>query len=138
MFDLEDLKFRTHELANFVATAADSYGFEPDRVVAVGYSNGANIAVSMLLLRPYTLSAAVLFRPMVPLEPSQLPSLTGIPIFIAAGRNDSIVSPEETERLVKILQTAGADVTLTWHPGGHALSGEDVQAAKQWLLTVIS
>ncbi|MBE9014742.1 VOC family protein [Chroococcidiopsidales cyanobacterium LEGE 13417] len=138
IFDPEDLKFRTHELANFVATAADSYGFEPDRVVAVGYSNGANIAVSMLLLRPYTLSAAVLFRPMVPLEPSQLPSLTGIPIFIAAGRNDSIVSPEETERLVKILQTAGADVTLTWHPGGHALSGEDVQAAKQWLLTVIS
>ena len=133
VFDPEDLKFRTHELADFVATAAESYGFEPDRVIAVSYSNGANIAASLLLLRPYTLSAAVLLRPMVPLAPPQLPSLAGIPIFIAAGRNDSLVSPEETERLVKILQTAGADVTLSWHPGGHALSGEDVQAAKEWL-----
>jgi len=138
VFDSEDLKLRTHELADFVAAAADSYGFEPDRVVAIGYSNGANIAASMLLLRPYTLSAAVLFRPMVPLEPSQLPSLAGIPIFIAAGRNDSLASPEETERLVKILQTAGANVTLSWHPGGHALSGEDVQAAKEWLGAVTS
>jgi predicted esterase/catechol 2,3-dioxygenase-like lactoylglutathione lyase family enzyme len=133
VFDSEDLKLRTHELADFVATAAESYGFEPDRVIAVGYSNGANIAASMLLLRPYTLSAAVLLRPMVPLEPPQLPSLSGIPIFIAAGRNDSLVSPEETERLVKMLQAAGAEVTLSWHPGGHALSGEDVQAAKEWL-----
>jgi phospholipase/carboxylesterase/glyoxalase family protein len=133
VFDSEDLKLRTHELADFVPTAAESYGFEPDRVIAVGYSNGANIAASMLLLRPYTLSAAVLLRPMVPLEPPQLPSLSGIPIFIAAGRNDSLVSPEETERLVKMLQAAGAEVTLSWHPGGHALSGEDVQAAKEWL-----
>src|SRR6184192_4850281 len=69
VFDLEDLKNRTHELADFVAAAAKHYGFASDNLVAVGYSNGANIAASMLLLRPEILSDAILFRAMVPLIP---------------------------------------------------------------------
>jgi len=135
VFDLEDLKFRTYELADFVAAAAAAYGFDRERVIAVGYSNGANIAASMLLLRPEALMAAVLFRPMEPLAPQTLPDLSGMPIFIAAGRSDSIIRPEDTERLVQLFQAAGADVTLYWHTGGHALSSEDVQAAKEWLLS---
>lgn len=134
IFDLEDLQFRTHELAGFVTTAATHYNFEQEKVIAVGYSNGANIAASMLLLRPEVLSAAVLFRPMEPLAPQKLPDLSGIPIFIAAGRTDSLIRPEDTERLVKLLENAGAKVTLFWNSGGHALSSTDVQAAREWLL----
>lgn len=134
VFDLEDLKFRTDELADFVTAAAAAYGFDLNKAIAVGYSNGANIAASMLLLRPEVLSAAILFRPMEPSSPQPLPDLSGIPIFIAAGRSDSIIRPEDTQRLVKLLQDAGADVTLHWQDGGHALGDEDVQAAREWLV----
>ncbi len=133
VFDLEDLQFRTHELADFIAAAATDYDFNPNQVIAVGYSNGANIAASMLLLRPQVLSAAVLFRPMEALAPQNLPDLAGIPIFIAAGRTDSLISPDDTQRLVKLLEGAGAEVTIYWNPGGHALSSTDVQAAREWL-----
>src|SRR5437588_9417037 len=85
VFDLEDLTRRTHELADFVADAATRYGFDPRNVIAVGFSNGANIAASLLLLRPETLAAAVLFRPMIPLVPETLPDLSRVPVFIAAG-----------------------------------------------------
>src|SRR5262249_16993263 len=81
VFDIEDLKFRTQALADFVASAASAYGFDPGKVIAVGYSNGANIAVSMLLLRPATLAGAVLFRPMVPFVPAVPPDLSGKPVF---------------------------------------------------------
>lgn len=134
VFDLEDLKFRTDELADFVTAAAAAYSFDLNRAIAVGYSNGANIATSMLLHRSEVLGAAILFRPMEPIAPQPLPDLTGIPIFIAAGRSDSIIRPEDTQRLVKLLQDAGSDVTLHWQDGGHALSEEDVQAARKWIV----
>lgn len=133
VFDLEDLQFRTHELADFIAAAATDYDFNPNQVIAVGYSNGANIATSMLLLRPQVLSAAVLFRPMEALAPQNLPDLSGIPIFIAAGRTDSLISPDDTQRLVKLLEGVGAEVTIYWNSGGHALSSTDIQAAREWL-----
>src|SRR5437867_3407347 len=99
VFDLEDLRRRTIELADFVAAASAHYGFDPDRVVAVGFSNGANIAASLLLLRPETVAAAVLFRAMVPLVPDPLPNLPGTPVLLSNGRLDSLVSAEETERV---------------------------------------
>lgn len=135
VFDLEDLTARTHELAGFVESAATTYGFDPHSVVAVGYSNGANIAASLLLLRPGLLAAAALFRPMVPLEPRVPPDLVGVSVFAAAGRRDPIVRPQETERLVALLREAGADVALHWQEGGHALGGEEITAARQWLST---
>jgi len=133
VFDLDDLVARTHELADFVGSAASVYGFDPGNVIAVGLSNGANIAASLLLLRPRLLAGAVLFRPMLPLEPQQQPDLNGVPVFAAAGRFDPLVRPEDTERLVTMLRDAGADVTLRWQDGGHALGGEEIEAARRWL-----
>jgi phospholipase/carboxylesterase len=85
VFDLEDLKFRTNELAEFVVDASKTYNFDLQHVIAVGYSNGANIAASMLLLRPETLSSAILFRAMVPLVPQTLPVLSNKLIFMSSG-----------------------------------------------------
>src|SRR5262249_7162147 len=111
VFDEQDLRFRSRELAEFVQTASDQYGFDSQKVIGVGYSNGANIAASLLLLHPGVLRAAALFSPMVPLEPERLPNLTGVAVFVAAGRSDPIVPPENTRRLQSLLTEAGAAVT---------------------------
>jgi predicted esterase len=133
VFDLEDLKKRTNELADFVATAAQHYGFASDNVVAVGYSNGANIAASMLLLRPEILSAAILFRAMVPLIPDKQPKLSFMPVWIGAGTDDPIIPTSETKRLAELLRKTGANVTIRHFPAGHALTPDDVEAARDWL-----
>ncbi|MDP8948239.1 MAG: dienelactone hydrolase family protein, partial [Actinomycetota bacterium] len=103
------------------------------KLVAVGYSNGANIAASLMLLHPLLLRAAVLFRAMVPFEPEDVPDLSGTPIFLAAGRMDRMIPPENTERLVEILREAGAHLDLRWRNTGHALTYEEVAEAKEWL-----
>jgi predicted esterase len=133
VFDLEDLQRRTHELADWVADAAREYGFDPARVIAAGYSNGANIAASLLLLRPGTLAGALLFHAMLPLEPDEQPNLPGVPVFLTGGRADQMIDPAGTERLAELLRAAGADVTLHWEPGGHTLTGAEVEAARRWL-----
>jgi len=133
VFDLEDLKNRTNELADFVAAAAQHYGFAPEKVVAAGYSNGANIAASMLLLRPEILSAAILFRAMVPLVPDKQPNLSSMRVWIGAGTNDQIIPTSETKRLAELLRKAGADVTIRHFPAGHELTPADVEAARDWL-----
>ncbi|RPJ62686.1 MAG: alpha/beta hydrolase [Acidobacteria bacterium] len=133
VFDLQDLAARTDELADFVDSAAVRYGFDPARVVGVGYSNGANIASSLLFRRPGALAAAVLFRPMVPFEPATAVDLRGVGVFMSSGRLDPIVPLEHPERLRQLLSDAGADVTLHWHPGGHELSDEDLVAAREWV-----
>ncbi len=133
VFDLEDLKIRTNELADFVAAAAQHYGFASDNVIAVGYSNGANIAASMLLLRPEILRGAVLFRAMVPLVPENLPDLSSVHVWIGAGSEDPIIPTSETQRLVELLRSARADVTLRFFNAGHGLTSSDVEIAKHWL-----
>jgi len=133
VFDEEDVIRRADELALFVARAADVYGFDPARIVAAGYSNGANIAAAVLLLHPRTLAGAALFHAMVPLEPVALPDLTGRPVFLAAGSADPIVPAAGTERLVALLRAAGADVTLHWERNGHSLIPAEVRAAQEWL-----
>jgi predicted esterase len=134
VFDLEDLKFRTHELASFVKSASAKYNFDPHRVIAVGYSNGANIAASMLVLHPSLLAGAILFRPSLPFIPNHVPDLAGVPVFVAAGRLDQLVPLEETEKLTALLREAEASVTLRWQSSGHALTSEDVEAGRQWLV----
>jgi predicted esterase len=136
VFDLEDLKFRANELADFIGAAAARYGFDPARVIALGYSNGANIASAIMLLRPGVLRRGVLLRAMVPLEPEPLPSIDGTRVLISNGRMDPIVSPDETERLVKLLQRAGADVEVHWQPAGHQLMPGDFAVAKTWLQSI--
>ena len=133
VFDEEDLRFRTRELAEFVEQAAGRYGFDPGNLFAVGFSNGANIAASLLLLRPGLLSGAILFRPMVPFEPEELPDLSGLPVHIGAGERDQIVARENTERLAELLERAGAEVSLNWRPGGHGLGMAEVREAREWL-----
>jgi phospholipase/carboxylesterase len=137
VFDHEDLLFRTHELAEFVEAASEEYGFDPSKVVAVGYSNGANVAASTILLHPGLLQAAVLFRAMVPFEPDLTPDLSGMPVFLAAGRMDRMIPPDNTQRLADILLEAGADVDLRWRDTGHPLTYEEVGEAKGWLSEVL-
>ena len=133
VFDLEDLKHRTNELADFVIAAAKHYGFASDNLVAVGYSNGANIAASMLLLRPEILGAAILFRAMVPLVPDRLPDLSAVRVWIGAGDQDAIIPASEAQRLVELLRRAGTDVTIRFAKAGHGLTNDDLEAARHWL-----
>lgn len=133
VFDMEDLVFRTHELAEFVENAAQEYGFDKEKLVAAGYSNGANIAASLILLHPGLLRAAVLFRSMVPLEPEVTPDLSGMPVFMAAGTRDRMIPPDNTEKLANMLREAGAEVDLRWRDIGHPLTYEEVEEAKDWL-----
>jgi len=133
VFDEEDLKRRTHELADFVGAAAQHYEFAADKVVAVGYSNGANIAASLLLLRPETLRAAVLFRAMVPLVPEKLPDLSSARVWIGAGNQDPIIPISETQRLVELLRSARAEVTIRFVNAGHSLTTAEVEIASLWL-----
>ena len=133
VFDLEDLKTRTNELADFVAAAVRHYKLVADHIVGVGYSNGANIAASMLLLRPEIMRAAILFRAMVPLIPDQLPDLSSVRVWIGAGDQDPIIPASETQRLVELLRSAGADVTIRFFNAGHGLTNSEVETAGQWL-----
>lgn len=133
VFDEEDLRLRTHELAAFVASAARRYGFDPQSVVAAGFSNGANIAASLLFLSPRTLAGALLFHAQVPLEPAAAPNLRGVPVFLGAGERDPLIPAAETRRLAALLAAYGADVEQSWQPGGHALTRAEVQAGRAWL-----
>jgi predicted esterase len=138
VFDIEDLKRRTHELADFIDTAAQEHQLNSQKIVAVGYSNGANIAASLLLLRPEVLHAAILLRPMVPLVPDTLPDLSRVAVNIAAGNNDPIVTVAATERLVTLLRNAGANVTVNFANAGHGLTNAEIEAAKSWLGGLVS
>lgn len=133
VFDVPDLIARAHELAGFVRNASAAYGIDPTRMVAIGFSNGANIAASLLLLEPGLLRRAILYRAMVPFEPEQRPSLGGTSVLVAGGRDDPIVPRTHTERLVELLRSSGADVTVEWQPGGHGLAQGDLDAARRWL-----
>ena len=133
VFDIEDLKFRTGELAEFVQKASSVYSFDARKVIAVGYSNGANIAASMLLLRPQALSDAILFRAMVPIVPDKIPDLSSKGIFMSSGLKDPIATKLEAEKLASLFEQANASVVLKWQDSGHELTQHDIRAAKQWL-----
>jgi len=136
VFDEEDLKKRANELADFVGAAAKDYEFAADQVVAVGYSNGANIAASLLLLRPETLRAAILFRAMVPLVPEKLPDLSSVRVWIGAGNQDPIIPTSETQRLVDLLRSARADVAIRFVNAGHGLTNNEIEIARDWLMNL--
>jgi predicted esterase len=133
VFDVDDLKVRAGNLAAFVRAAAGEYRFDPAKVVALGYSNGANIASAVMLLHPGVLAGGVLLRAMVPLEPRPLPVLTGTRVCISNGEQDPTIPAAETERLARLLQHAGADVEVNWQPAGHQLMPADFAVAKAWL-----
>ena len=128
------MKFRTNELADFVIDASKTYDFDLRHIIAVGYSNGANIAASMLLLHPEILSSAILFRAMVPLVPQTLPDLSNKHIFMSSGVYDPIVSRQEAEKLFGLFKKTGASISLSWQESGHELTMDDIGKAKEWLL----
>jgi phospholipase/carboxylesterase len=132
IFDEEDLLFRTKELNDFLDQAAVDYEFDRKNLVAIGYSNGANIAGSLLFHYEGALKGAILHHPMVPRRGVELPDLSGLPVFIGAGRNDPICSPQETEELHSILSDAGASVAVYWENFGHQLTASEVDVAAAW------
>lgn len=131
VFDEPDLRRRTADLAAFLGGARRQYGI--GELVAVGYSNGANIAASLLLLEPDALDGAVLFRAMVPLVPETLPQLNGKPVLLCAAGQDPYSPEPERQRLVDLLTRAGAEVAVNVVPGGHGLTPGDVDVARRWL-----
>ncbi len=133
VFDLEDLRYRTDELAEFIIRASEFYSIDRGMLTAVGYSNGANIAASILLTRSGIIPTAVLFHPMVPFIPESLPDLSDTDILITAGKNDPIVSPEGTENLAGLLKEAGARVEVFWQENGHNLTRGEINAAGTFL-----
>ena len=133
VFDLDDLKRRTNELADFVAAAAQHYGFASDNVVAVGYSNGANIAASMLLLRPEYYAPLFFSAPWFHWFRKHRPTLSSVRVWIAAGTKDPIIPMSETNALADLLRRAGADITIRYFQAGHELTSQDLEAAKDWL-----
>jgi phospholipase/carboxylesterase len=133
VFDLEDLKMRTDELADFILKSSSIYDFDLKRLIAVGYSNGANIGASLLLRRPEVLAGAILFRAMVPFIPDVLPDLSKKFIILLEGMRDPIVSRQEAESLLKIFNKAHSNVTIKWQGSGHNLTQEDIESAKKWL-----
>jgi phospholipase/carboxylesterase len=135
VFDMEDLKIRTDELAEFIVKSSSAYMFDAESVIAVGYSNGANIAASLLLRRPEVLAGAILFRAMVPFIPTVMPDLSKKSIILLEGLYDPIVSKAEAESLLEIFSKTQSSVTLKWQNSGHNLTQEDIVAAKKWLVS---
>lgn len=133
VFDLEDLKVQTDALADFVRQAAAQYRFDRTKMVAVGYSNGANIAASVLLRHPDLLRSAMLLRAMVPFQPEELPDLGGVQIWIAAGKQDPLIPHLNAERLAEMLSDAGAEVAAHFFEAGHALTNTELVLASRWL-----
>jgi len=131
VFDEEDVRCRAHELADFIAEAREAYGLAAP--IAVGFSNGANIAAAVLQLRPEALAGAALIRAMVPLQEPPAADLTGKPVLILSGASDPIVPAENAKRLAATLKAAGATVEHRVLPTGHGLSETDVALAKAWI-----
>jgi phospholipase/carboxylesterase len=132
VFDEEDLIKRTKELNEFLDEAAVTYQFDRNNIVAIGYSNGANIAGSLLFHYEDALKGAILHHPMVPRRGIEIPDLEGKSIFIGAGSNDPMCSPEESVELQTILEGAKAKVHLHWENWGHQLTVSEIEAAKKW------
>lgn len=132
--DIPDLIARTDELAQFVRAASGAYELDPDRIVALGFSNGANIAVSVLFRHPELLRGAALLRPTLPYEPDRPPALAGTDVLIASGESDPYSSPDLIHRLAEILRAGRADVTAQIEPGaGHALTQNDLVQTAHWV-----
>jgi phospholipase/carboxylesterase len=133
VFDPKEVRSRAEELARFIRAAVITYRLDPTRVFALGYSNGANVASTVMFVEPGILQGAILFRPMLVYEPTEGKDLSGSAVFVSAGRMDPIVPTASVERLVKLLELAHAEVTLKWQLVGHNLVPSEVSEAANWL-----
>ncbi len=137
VFDLDDVRLRAGELAAFIECACAEYGLADARIVAVGYSNGANIAAVTMLLHPGLIQAAALLRAMVVLEPAPPPDLSGAAVLVSAGVMDPIVPAAHAERLAGIFRAAGADVELKRQQASHGLVRSDIFDCRDWLARIV-
>jgi phospholipase/carboxylesterase len=133
VFDPKEVRSRAKEMARFIRAAMAKYGLDATRVYALGYSNGANIASTVMFIEPDLLQGAILFRPMLVFEPEERSDLSGSSVFISAGRMDPIVPVSSVERLVELFEASRAEVTLKWQPAGHSLTSSEVREAAGWL-----
>ncbi|SHL42683.1 phospholipase/carboxylesterase [Chitinophaga jiangningensis] len=135
VFDEKDVHFRTHELVHFLKELSLEKGFDVDKLIPVGYSNGANIAGAILMLYPELLAGAVLFRPMQPLQGIEDPFETekAQPVFMSGGLQDATLEPGATESYATLLEANGFAVKLEMLDTGHQLTRQDVTLAAQWL-----
>jgi len=136
VFDEADLIRRAGDLGAFVRAAAKRYGFDPSRVRALGYSNGANMAAALLLLDPQLLAGGALLRAVLPLTPTRPPDLSGKPVLISAGRSDPYAAIERVEALADYLRKAGASVDLRWRNAGHELEPDELADTETWLQSI--
>lgn len=134
VFDVEDIKARAAELAQFIRATGKAYGIA--QPVAVGFSNGANIAAALLLLDPDVLRGAVLIRAMLPFEPKPPPTLKNKPILMLSGARDPIMPSAAVERLAAVLTATDAAFTRKVLPAGHNLTPEDISIAATWLESI--
>jgi predicted esterase len=133
VFDPREVRSRAEELARFIHAASSRYALDSSRVFALGYSNGANIASTVMFIEPGLIKAAVLLRPMLVYEPGQSVDLSESSVFISAGRMDTIVPTASVDRLVQLFRSAHATVTLKWQTVGHNLVPSEVSEAADWL-----
>ena len=133
VFDPKEVRSRAEELARFIRAAITKYSLDSTRIYALGYSNGANIASSVMFIDPGLLQGAILFRPMLVFEPEKHGDLSGSSVFISAGRMDPIVPMSSVERLVELFESSHAEVTLKWQQAGHNLVPSEVREAADWL-----
>ena len=138
IFDEDDVIKRAHELADFITESASRYKRPAENVIGLGYSNGANIAAAIMLLRPEVFSKAILFRPMLPLQDPPQPNLNGKDILILKGHHDDTIPAESTEPLVAALMKAGARVEIKEIEAGHELRTHELEAASRWLSSVVN
>ena len=134
VFDIEDLKFRAMELAGFIELACKKHSIDSRSLVAIGYSNGANIVAGLLLLKLTSLKRSILFRAMLPLVPENIPELKGTSVFISGGKYDEMISKERTLELENTLKKFGANVKMNWEQSNHALTADEISKAREWLL----
>jgi predicted esterase len=138
VFDLEDLAMRTQQMIRFVTGATAKYELDPSRIIAVGFSNGANIAASVMLTGPVPFSHAILFRAMVPFEPDHPAKLGGMPVLLSSGEWDPIASPPHARRLQSLLTAAGANASINFFNAGHELTRDDVLDAAHWIAATVT
>jgi len=138
VFDLEDVQRRAGELAAFVAAAATEYQFDAKNVYAIGYSNGANIAIATMLLQPHSMRGGIFLRAQVTYKPEVLPNLAGKALFIGAGRSDQLIPANQSDELHQLLQQAGASATISWQNANHGLVQGDVEMAAGWFNALIA
>jgi phospholipase/carboxylesterase len=137
VLDVDDWRERSQALADFVGSICAEQGIAPNTLFAVGYSNGANIAQGLLLLRPEVLGGAVLFRPTFITDDVPMKDLSGHPVLLLGGDSDPITAPEDLPRIAELLQKRSASVTVKAVKGSHGLVPDDIIAAQRWLAELV-